>query len=405
MSSLGERIRKLRKELKMSQSALAGNELKKGTISLIENGKVQPTARTLHFIAKQLGRSVSFFTEDPKYDLSIDELRTKIDLLMSNNNFEESIQVAQQALKMVLSGADRKTLSLMYIALGKAKYKLLRFEEALDSFEKAYEVNFQVGDFQISIESLFYCGNCHYKLGKFHLAKRDYKRVIDMSHSTKLGFEIYYRAQLYLGSTFYYLGDIPQSNQIHKRLYYERILQSYPLIKIDAGLGLAWTSHQLGNTPFAVSLSIQIRELSLLNNNYCLEHIDSNYGVFLCETGNSKAAFELWEETLASFESKNDRIAQAIVKEEIALESLRQGNIDLAESASLEALTLLDLIDDTVLSGRIYRILGTVAKILDNKQTALQWYRLAIQCFRTTKSNIEQNLTQELIDTLCPQSE
>ncbi len=61
MSSIGGRIRKLRKELKMSQNELAGKELTKGTISLIENGKVKPTTRTLQFIAKQLGRPVSFF--------------------------------------------------------------------------------------------------------------------------------------------------------------------------------------------------------------------------------------------------------------------------------------------------------------------------------------------------------
>jgi len=34
-------------------------------------------------------------------------------LLMNDNHFEEAIQVAQQALEMALSGADRKTISLI----------------------------------------------------------------------------------------------------------------------------------------------------------------------------------------------------------------------------------------------------------------------------------------------------
>jgi hypothetical protein len=71
-----------------------------------------------------------------------------------------------------------------------------------------------------------------------------------------------------------------------------------------------------------------------------------------------------------------------------------------AESSSLEALSLLRFADETYLTGRIYRILGTVAKKRHDEQFALQWYQLALQCFRTTKSIVELNLTQELIDSL-----
>lgn len=51
---LGERIRKLRKQKKMTLEALAGQELTKGMLSLIENNKANPSMESLTYIAEQL---------------------------------------------------------------------------------------------------------------------------------------------------------------------------------------------------------------------------------------------------------------------------------------------------------------------------------------------------------------
>jgi transcriptional regulator with XRE-family HTH domain len=51
---LGERIRKIRKQKKMTLEALAGKELTKGMLSLIENNKAKPSMESLTYIAEQL---------------------------------------------------------------------------------------------------------------------------------------------------------------------------------------------------------------------------------------------------------------------------------------------------------------------------------------------------------------
>lgn len=68
---LGERIRKLRKQKKMTLEALAGNELTKGMLSLIENNKAQPSMESLAYIAEQLEVEVSELLEE----ISSQELR------------------------------------------------------------------------------------------------------------------------------------------------------------------------------------------------------------------------------------------------------------------------------------------------------------------------------------------
>lgn len=52
---IGERIRKIRKQKKLTLEALAGKELTKGMLSLIENNKAKPSMESLSYIAEQLG--------------------------------------------------------------------------------------------------------------------------------------------------------------------------------------------------------------------------------------------------------------------------------------------------------------------------------------------------------------
>ena len=59
METLGERIRRLRKEKKLTLVEVADGKLSKGMLSLIENGKAQPSMESLQHIAKQLSVDAS----------------------------------------------------------------------------------------------------------------------------------------------------------------------------------------------------------------------------------------------------------------------------------------------------------------------------------------------------------
>lgn len=61
---LGDRIRKLRKQKKLTLEALAGQGLTKGMLSLIENNKAQPSMESLAYIAKGLDVDVADLLEE-----------------------------------------------------------------------------------------------------------------------------------------------------------------------------------------------------------------------------------------------------------------------------------------------------------------------------------------------------
>ena len=59
VEQLGERIKRLRKERKMTLADVAGDRLTKGMLSLIENGKANPSMESLQYIAEQLNINAS----------------------------------------------------------------------------------------------------------------------------------------------------------------------------------------------------------------------------------------------------------------------------------------------------------------------------------------------------------
>ena len=59
MLNIGAKIKELRKERKMTLAQVAGDRITKGMLSLIENGKAQPSMESLQHIAKQLDIDVA----------------------------------------------------------------------------------------------------------------------------------------------------------------------------------------------------------------------------------------------------------------------------------------------------------------------------------------------------------
>lgn len=89
MEMLGERIRQLRKQKKLTLEALAGTELTKGMLSLIENNKAKPSMESLAYIAEQLGIEMSELLED----VSTQELRELLEKVERLYNVDRQLEI------------------------------------------------------------------------------------------------------------------------------------------------------------------------------------------------------------------------------------------------------------------------------------------------------------------------
>lgn len=106
MASLGERIRKLRKEKGLTLQALAGAELSKGMLSLIENNKANPSMESLAYIAERLGVDRNELLEEvPTAELR--ELLEKAETLYKRSGTEELKEEYRYIVEKIRPIADK----------------------------------------------------------------------------------------------------------------------------------------------------------------------------------------------------------------------------------------------------------------------------------------------------------
>ncbi|MDW0110874.1 helix-turn-helix domain-containing protein [Sporosarcina aquimarina] len=116
MRTLGERIRALRKERKMTLEACAGEQMTKGMLSLIENNKANPSMENLNYLAKRLQVDVSELWEE----VSGSELRTLLDeaerLYKSENqeDYAKAVKMIEPILSKLSKGYESGRLLEIY---------------------------------------------------------------------------------------------------------------------------------------------------------------------------------------------------------------------------------------------------------------------------------------------------
>ncbi|MBM7662954.1 transcriptional regulator with XRE-family HTH domain [Bacillus mesophilus] len=96
---LGEQIRKFRKLKKLTLEELAGTELTKGMLSLIENNKAKPSMDSLTYIAERLEVEVSELLEEG----NIQELREVLDKaeMIFNKTMDESPDKYKKLISLI----------------------------------------------------------------------------------------------------------------------------------------------------------------------------------------------------------------------------------------------------------------------------------------------------------------
>ncbi|MET3576040.1 helix-turn-helix domain-containing protein [Bhargavaea ullalensis] len=102
MPTLGERIRSIRKERKLTLDNIAGERMSKGMLSLIENNKAKPSMESLSYIAERLGVSPSELLEE----VSAHELREvleKAEELAKVKVYDQKKAESQQRIVDLLS--------------------------------------------------------------------------------------------------------------------------------------------------------------------------------------------------------------------------------------------------------------------------------------------------------------
>lgn len=149
--SMGEKIKKLRKEMNLTQTDLAGKEMTKSMLSQIENNISLPSMRNLQYISAQLNKSLSYFLEEQpekeplEVHLPMDEINIlvkDIDKLIGGE--DEDIKKAKEQLELLLNKYEFNKKDKLYAdlisKLGNCLLDLHIFEDGENSLNEAVNI-------------------------------------------------------------------------------------------------------------------------------------------------------------------------------------------------------------------------------------------------------------------------
>ncbi|MGB7605823.1 MAG: helix-turn-helix transcriptional regulator [Lutisporaceae bacterium] len=140
--SLGEKVKALRKELKMTQTDLAGSEMTKSMLSQIENNLATPSMKNLQYLASKLGKSVAYFLEASIYqpDLPIEEIHEAlkaVNELIDNAKPEEALIKLENILEKYNLDHDSKLYADFLDKYGQCLIDLNRIEDGQEKIKEA----------------------------------------------------------------------------------------------------------------------------------------------------------------------------------------------------------------------------------------------------------------------------
>lgn len=405
---LGRKIRALRLQLGLSQQQLAGKEMSRAFISLVEAGKCTPSRENLQLIAARLGRPVEYFLGTH----SGDDLEAAIALLESVesdlNQGDEALEGAHRKLKHVsrlLEGVSRPDLKARaYLLWGQCLTRMGKEEEALAACEQAREYYRGLKDAPGQANAYRAEGTAAFRVQDYLRARHAYEQALLFSNGLKRMQAFRVEVLKYLGTTHLRLGNYQESMAQYEEAWKESEMLNDLAQRADIAMGLGAALHRTGEVLAALQWTQQAVTLyrQLGSPDYAMAL--HNLAVHETELGHWETAYAYLKEVLAAYEVQGHLDKQASALEDMARYWLQRGDLCRARSTCWSAIALLEQQDDAVLRGRLYRLLGTISAQDGRWEEARTMFHLSYEILRLLKADNEAKISREALDEARRQS-
>ncbi|WNB92523.1 helix-turn-helix transcriptional regulator [Bacillus sp. NEB1478] len=357
---IGKRIKEARTQIGISQRQLAGEDMTRAYISLIEKGHAIPSEKTLRIIANRLDKPLSYFMGDE------DEDSTEISEAM----LERAIKKAKEGhIDSALNIANRifsTTQSLpvtvdTYFFIIETKLNQGLYDEVLDYGEEALPEILALKDRHAIVRYYMLIGKAAFRTENFSLAKKSYEKAVKYSNQLKKLQDEKIQALTFLGTTSIRLGNIKEAIEYYIEAEKEVSLTGNRLFhgQILMGLGKAY----LKTCEYENSLICAEKSIALLGD-YEQEKVYAlhNKAIVNYMLGNEEEAIDILKECLQIYKNSNQSLKQAFILEELTKISIEKENFHKAKQYCDEAIKLLEIEEDGILRGKLYREMGQILR-------------------------------------------
>ena len=138
---IGEKIKTLRQSKRMTQTELAGDQITRNMLSLIENGSALPSLPTVIYIAERLNVPVGMLLADEAEELAYKKMAIlpKIKQLYANGEYRMCRDLCRSLSEEQLDDEIYLILSNCYFELAREFFNLGKLHKSVSYFDRACE--------------------------------------------------------------------------------------------------------------------------------------------------------------------------------------------------------------------------------------------------------------------------
>jgi transcriptional regulator with XRE-family HTH domain len=422
--SLGEKIKRRRKELDMTLKDLAGERITPGQISLVESGKSNPSMDLLEYLAHTLKISVEYLMESEesqaekiclyfeniaeafilneeisnaeqyiekalyyaeKYNLEYRKARNlylRAKVFVSNDESTLAQQFFLSANGIFIKNNSYEDIVNTFINLGKITYDIKAYHSSNSYFQQAEKVfiDKEIGNDYVLAEIYYYIGITYFKLENVDKAI-NYSFLATEKFGQIDSKREYAKSILLLAEEYNKKGDLNNAIKCSKKTLavYREIDDQTCIAEIENNLGKLF--YEFENMEESFKHLMKAKEIRVRNKdkriNETLISICENY-IRMKDLENSN---KLLEEVFENIEDgdNNGLLNYYLLKYRV---SLLQNDLDSAENVLLTALNFAKNLDCLKEAGELSIMLGKF--YLDNKNDmeAAKYLNQGVEIFK-----------------------
>jgi HTH-type transcriptional regulator, quorum sensing regulator NprR len=384
MSLLGERIRGRRKELGLTQAQLAGADLSKSLISIIETGRTKPSIKTLTLLAERLRKPVGYFLER---DTPLSRKALRIMLAsgwvgLKRGEFTQAAETFQQA-RGIAGEHDDAVEAECSIGLASAFAGLRQLDLAAENVRRGKEMAEARGDRQLLVRVSHVLGLIEYYARNFSSARRHFQegyRLLRKVGHPDLSLAGHFL--LFIGNTYEEVGDYEEATRWYKEAL-SALEPTEDLVRIGmihVRLGVSY--RESGHHDIALAqLSRAEHIFELLSSLRLLAAARNSIGITLLDQGKTDEALEQLRSSLSLKETVGDDPGRARTLTEIARALITKKAFEDAEKALTDAENITKRGQDAAEGARITLTRGRLFREMGRLADAVKHYKEAVAMF------------------------
>ena len=385
MGGLGTRIRQLRQSRGLTQEQLAGRELTKSFISLLEREKTSPSVETLGLLSRRLGTSVDALLGSQ--DRLPEQVAAGLLALSAEALRKRNAPHAKELLGAVsiLSRSYRLDETDRELVLQWAQVALEERE-----FDTASSLAAEAKTRAEQARDLWRTGRALLVLGTAALRRRDIPAAVQHLNAS---LDILRRAKasrdparvealINLASALVYAGDYTRATKRYYEAARAQVTQQHPVLRARALWGLGAAYRHQGELSSAIEALVGARDLFEKSEDLPdLAHVLHNLGQVAAEQQHNKDALRHFHHALRVAERLKMQVLHANVLTEIARVHVTLESLDDAAAFASQALSEAKAAGDPVEVAEANVVLARIAFARGNAAEGTKLIKTAAETF------------------------